>query len=142
MNIFRKITEKLNPKNKKKSSVFDDSIESLEEIQAFVYKDLDLLKKKSEQFSLMKNYDQPLSAEALEKIKQNKIELSRLLDDMIRDKKNLEEKIYKMNLSDPEFVRVRKLQDKFQDKFKNTSPIPRHPFTPGTSSETAPEDTE
>jgi SMC interacting uncharacterized protein involved in chromosome segregation len=138
MNIFRKITEKLNPKIKKKSSVFDDSIESLEEIQAFVYKDLDLLKKKSEQFSLMKNYDQPLSAEALEKIKQNKIELSRLLDEMIRDKKSLEERIYKMNLNDPEFVRVRKLQD----KFKNTSPIPRHPFTPGTSSETAPEDTE
>lgn len=78
-----------------------------EYIQAFVYRDLDL--KKRELFSYMNNLPQPLSEEAKEKIRLNKIELSRSLDKLIRQQTTIDEVL--------------------RAKMSN-SPIPRHPSTP------------
>lgn len=80
-----------------------------DEIQAFVYRDLDMLKKTKYQ-AYLNNLPQPLSEEAKRKIELNKIELSKTLDKMIRDKQS---SIYDM-----------------KKKFGESSPIPRHPSTP------------
>lgn len=122
-----KIIKKINEIIAKKKKVEIEPISSLpdekyEEIQAFVYKDLDLLKKKTEYAAYIQNLPQPLSAEAQEKIRQRKIELSRLLDNLIRSHGPALEELKKVEELE---AKVRKQATDF-----SISPIPRHLSTP------------
>lgn len=124
--LIKKVNDILSRRNRKtpvETSFYDQS--KFEEIQAFVYKDLDLIKKKAARTAYIKNLPQPLSEEALKKIKQNKIELSRELDRMIREKQLREKKIAEL-----QFGKLSDLQSKMKKKFPDSSPIPRHPTTP------------
>lgn len=126
LNIIKKLN-KLISKSKKieveTSSVFSN--EKYEEIQAFVYKDLDLIKKKAAYAAYLQSLPEPLSYEAYELIKQRKIELSRTVDKMIRahkpalDKLAKSEEIKRIEINLPEYVIE-----------LDQSPIPRHPRTP------------
>jgi hypothetical protein len=104
---FKSSEKKLNPDfysielSHRNISIEDD----YEEIQAFVYRDLDLLKKKNKIYSTMKNNTQPLSEEAKNKILENKKELARTLQKMIKDAPS-------------------------RSLYRDESPIPRHPSTP------------
>jgi hypothetical protein len=115
MNIFKMLKEKISFKSSEKKlkpdfysielsnrniSIEDD----YEEIQAFVYRDLDLLKK-NKIYSTMKNNVQPLSEEAKNKILENKKALARSLDKMIKEAAS-------------------------KKPSPDESPIPRHPSTP------------
>jgi len=116
MNIFKMLKEKISFKSSEKKinpdfysielsnrniSIEDD----YEEIQSFVYRDLDLLKKKNKIYSTMKNNTQPLSEEAKNKIFENKKALARSLDKMIKEAAS-------------------------KNPSPDESPIPRHPSTP------------
>jgi len=123
LNIIKKLN-KLISKSKKSEvetpSVFSN--EKYEEIQAFVYRDLDLIKKKAAYAAYLQSLPEPLSSEAYELIRQRKIELSRTVDKMIRAHKpelakTAEIKRIEINL--PEYVLE-----------LDQSPIPRHPQTP------------
>lgn len=120
--LIKKINDALSRRNKRTvtETVFYDQ-NKIEEIQAFVYKDLDLIKKKAERYAYIRNLPQPLSEEAKKKIVENKINLSRELEKMIREKKKFENEAAKLHFE--------KLKD-MQNKINNSSPIPRHPFTP------------
>ena len=124
--LIKKVNDILSRRNRKtpvETSFYDQS--KFEEIQAFVYKDLDLIKKKAARTAYIKNLPQPLSEEALKKIKQNKIELSRELDRMIREKQLREKKIAEI-----QFGKLSEMQKKIRKQYPDISPIPRHPTTP------------
>lgn len=76
-----------------------------EEIQAFVYRDLDLLKKKKNIYSTIKNNTQPLSEEARNKVLENKKRLARTIEIAIKESRS-------------------------RNNTPDASPIPRHPSTP------------
>jgi hypothetical protein len=99
--------------------------DKIEEIQAFVYKDLDLIKKKTARTAYIKNLPQPLSEEAIKKIKDNKMELSREIDRMLREKQLRDKKIAEI-----QFNKLSDLQNKIKKQYSDISPIPRHPSTP------------
>lgn len=130
--LIKKINDALSRRNKRTvtETVFYDQ-NKIEEIQAFVYKDLDLIKKKAERYAYIRNLPQPLSEDALRKIRNNKIELSRELDRMIREKQARDKKIAEL-----QFNKLSDLQNKmkkqFPETFPDSSPIPRHPSTPET----------
>ena len=126
LNIIKKLN-KLISKSKKieveTPSVFSN--EKYEEIQAFVYRDLDLIKKKAAYAAYIQNLPEPLSSEAKEKIRLRKIELSQTVDKMIRAHKPALDKLAKsetpkrIEINLPEYVVE-----------LDQSPIPRHPRTP------------
>lgn len=121
-----KIIKKINQIFAKKQKVEIEPLPSLsderyEEMQAFVYKDLDLLKKKAAYSAYIQNLPQPLSAEAHEKIRLRKIELSKTIDRMIREHKPALDKLAKHGTAETEYVLE-----------IDSSPIPRHPKTPKT----------
>lgn len=131
MNIFRRIKEKISfarkeDKPRKLDTPIDD-LEQYEEIQAFVYKDLDLLKKKSNYLSNIKNNSLPQEVE--DKIYKNKIELSRTLDNLIRNKTTIEQE---MNKFEDFKKQVNKELEKLEKdrEYPDSSPIPRHLRTP------------
>lgn len=99
--------------------------DKIEEIQAFVYKDLDLIKKKTARTAYIKNLPQPLSEEAIKKIRDNKMELSREIDRMLREKQLRDKKIAEIR-----FNKLSDLQNKIKKQYPDISPIPRHPSTP------------
>lgn len=124
--LIKKLNDILSRRNASKieaTSFYDQN--KFEEIQAFVYKDLDLIKKKAAKTAYIKNLPQPLSEEAIQKIKQNKIELSRELDRMIREKQAREKKIAEI-----QFGKLSEMQKKIKKQYPDISPIPRHPTTP------------
>lgn len=124
--LIKKINGAFARRNKRTvtEAVFYDQ-NKIEEIQAFVYKDLDLIKKKAERYAYIRNLPQPLSEDALRKIKNNKIELSRELERMIREKQARDKKIAEI-----QFGKLSELQNKMKKQFPDSSPIPRHPSTP------------
>lgn len=124
--LIKKVNDILSRRNTSRvetTSFYDQN--KFEEIQAFVYKDLDLIKKKAARTAYIKNLPQPLSEEALKKIRDNKIELSRELDRMIREKQLRDRKIAEI-----QFSKLSDIQKKIKKQYPDISPIPRHPSTP------------
>lgn len=128
MSIYKFLKEKISFKKRTEKKLEPDFytielsnrnilIDDYEEIQAFVYRDLDLIKKKSFYTSYVKSLPQPLSEEAKNKIYQNKMELSRTLDKMIRDNQSIKKEIERTT-------------NPARKKIAEQSPIPRHPSTP------------
>jgi hypothetical protein len=120
LNIIKRLISKSKRNKVENPSV--PSRESYEEIQAFVYRDLDLIKKKAAYAAYIQNLPEPLSSEAYELIRQRKIELSRTVDKMIRaHKPELSEtaEVQRIEINLPEYVLE-----------LDQSPIPRHPQTP------------
>jgi hypothetical protein len=119
LKIIKKINEIIAKKKKidtEPVSVFSD--EKHEEIQAFVYKDLDFLKKKAAYAAYIQSLPEPLSYEAEQKIRERKIELSKTIDKMIREHKPAFDKLAKHDTAETEYVLE-----------IDSSPIPRHPKT-------------
>jgi hypothetical protein len=123
LNIVKKLNKLISRSKKievETPSLFSN--EKYEEIQAFVYRDLDLIKKKAAYAAYIQNLPQPLSEEAIKKINQRKIELSRELDKMIRAHKpelGVFTKPENLQINIPEYVLE-----------IDQSPIPRHNFIP------------
>ena len=118
-----KIIKKINEIFAKKKKIEIEPLPTLsderyEEMQAFVYKDLDLLKKKALYSAYIQNLPEPLSSEAHEKIRLRKIELSKTIDKMIREHKPAFDKLAKHDTAETEYVLE-----------IDSSPIPRHPKT-------------
>ena len=119
LKIIKKINEIFAKKKKIETEplpVFSD--EKYEEIQAFVYRDLDLIKKKAAYAAYIQHLPEPLSAEAHEKIRLRKIELSKTIDRMIRTHKPALNKLANSDTAETEYVLE-----------IDSSPIPRHPKT-------------